>query len=172
MSNNIYIGLSEREDQPRVFLGGTCMESKWRDRLIPELKIDYFNPVVDDWNEEAQKKEKEAKETCSIMLFVITPRMTGAYSIHELTYYTTVHKDKTTVFMLMNEVYEDSDSYPKDNMPREWTQGQYRSFKSIVEDLKPYDNFVNLFDFDNHPNTYQEAIDVLAKYLNTKREEK
>jgi len=35
----------------RVFLGGTCNNSKWRDVLIPRLKIDYFNPVVDDWNE-------------------------------------------------------------------------------------------------------------------------
>jgi len=37
----------------RVFLGGTCNKSTWRQRLIKLLKIDYFNPVVDDWNEEA-----------------------------------------------------------------------------------------------------------------------
>lgn len=30
----------------RVFLGGTCNESTWRDELIKKLKIDYFNPVV------------------------------------------------------------------------------------------------------------------------------
>ena len=34
----------------KVFLGGTCNESKWRDDLIKLLKIDYFNPVVKDWN--------------------------------------------------------------------------------------------------------------------------
>ncbi len=33
----------------KVFLGGTCNESTWRDRLIKLLKINYFNPVVKDW---------------------------------------------------------------------------------------------------------------------------
>jgi len=40
-----------------VFLGGTCNGSKWRDILIPRLKISYFNPVVDNWTEEDYQKE-------------------------------------------------------------------------------------------------------------------
>jgi hypothetical protein len=32
----------------KVFLGGTCAETTWRDDLIPKLQIDYFNPVVED----------------------------------------------------------------------------------------------------------------------------
>lgn len=32
----------------KVFLGGTCNESTWRDKIIPELLIDYFNPIVED----------------------------------------------------------------------------------------------------------------------------
>lgn len=36
----------------KVFLGGTCNESTWREKLIPMLKIDYFNPVVKDWKSE------------------------------------------------------------------------------------------------------------------------
>ena len=39
----------------KVFLGGTCNESTWRNRIIPMLAIDYFNPVVDDWNEEEHR---------------------------------------------------------------------------------------------------------------------
>ena len=41
----------------KVFLGGTCNNSTWRDTLIPLLKIDYFNPVVDDWTPECQEQE-------------------------------------------------------------------------------------------------------------------
>ena len=37
----------------KVFLGGTCNGSKWRNELIPSLNVDYFDPVVEDWNEEA-----------------------------------------------------------------------------------------------------------------------
>lgn len=33
----------------KVFLGGTCNGSKWREELIPLLQVGYFNPVVDEW---------------------------------------------------------------------------------------------------------------------------
>lgn len=37
-----------------VFLGGTCASgTNWREKLIPKLDIEYFNPVVDDWDDEA-----------------------------------------------------------------------------------------------------------------------
>ena len=41
----------------KVFLGGTCNGSTWRDELIPMLNIDYFNPVVENWTSECQKEE-------------------------------------------------------------------------------------------------------------------
>lgn len=67
----------------RVFLGGTCNESTWRDELIPRLLIEYFNPVVDNWDETAYKRELMERETCDYCLYVITPKMTGVYSIAE-----------------------------------------------------------------------------------------
>ena len=67
----------------RVFLGGTCNESDWRERLIPMLAIDYFNPVVDDWTPECQAEELRQREDCDFCLYCITPRMTGVYSIAE-----------------------------------------------------------------------------------------
>ena len=42
----------------KVFLGGTCAETVWREKLISMLKIDYFNPVVPDWTEECMKQER------------------------------------------------------------------------------------------------------------------
>lgn len=65
----------------KVFLGGTCNGSPWRDRLIPLLTIDYFNPVVENWTAEAQAEELRQREECDIVLYVITPRMEGVYSI-------------------------------------------------------------------------------------------
>ena len=44
----------------RVFLGGTCAESTWRDYLISKLdksKIQYFNPVVENWTQECMDRE-------------------------------------------------------------------------------------------------------------------
>ena len=69
----------------KVFLGGTCNESTWRDELIPLLKVDYFNPVVEDWTPEDQEIEKVEKyEKCDIHLYVITSKMTGVFSIAEV----------------------------------------------------------------------------------------
>lgn len=67
----------------KVFLGGTCNGSAWRDILIPLLKIDYFNPVVPNWTPECQVEEVRQRETCDYCLYVITPKMTGVYSIAE-----------------------------------------------------------------------------------------
>lgn len=78
----------DKEDKPqRFFLGGTTAGSTWRDEVIQELekrKLEYFNPVVPDWNDEARKKEEEEKEKCDTMLFLITPEMQGVYSIAEI----------------------------------------------------------------------------------------
>lgn len=70
-----------------VFLGGTCSESTWRDELMTMLdsaKVDAFNPVVDDWNEEAQAREDFHKANDDFCLYVLTPEMTGIYSIFEV----------------------------------------------------------------------------------------
>ncbi len=67
----------------KVFLGGTCNESTWRDELIDMLKIDWYNPVVDDWTPECMAEEIRQRELCDYCLYVITPAMTGVYSIAE-----------------------------------------------------------------------------------------
>lgn len=68
----------------KVFLGGTCNNSTWREELIPLLSIDYFNPVVEDWTPECMEEELKQRELCDYCLYVITPKMTGVYSIAEV----------------------------------------------------------------------------------------
>ena len=70
----------------KVFLGGTCNESTWRNELIPLLEkagVEYFNPVVDDWTPECQEEEYCQKEICDIHLYLITKKMKGVFSIAE-----------------------------------------------------------------------------------------
>lgn len=68
----------------RIFLGGTCAGEDWRPGLIKQLKIGYFNPVVEDWNEEAQANEVREREECDYVLYMITPSIAGVYSIFEI----------------------------------------------------------------------------------------
>ena len=68
----------------KVALMGTCNESLWREALIQDLKIGYFNPVVKDWTPECMAEEIKQRKECDVCLYVITPRMTGTYSIAEV----------------------------------------------------------------------------------------
>lgn len=89
----------------RVFLGGTCNGSKWRDKIIPLLlarNYDYFNPVVDDWDDDAYNNELYEKNyNCTHILIVITPLMLGVYSIAEAVYYAIKFPEKT-IFCVLN----------------------------------------------------------------------
>lgn len=87
----------------KVFLGGTCNGSTWRDKLIPELEIDYFNPVVEHWNEEAQKREIKERETCDFVLYTLTPKMKGFYSVAEVVDDSNKRPDKTILCILSND---------------------------------------------------------------------
>jgi hypothetical protein len=81
----------------KVFLGGTCNNSTWRDELIPQLTVDYFNPVVEDWTPACMKREREEREQCDICLYVITPKMTGVYAIAELIDDSNKRPEKTVI---------------------------------------------------------------------------
>ena len=87
----------------KVFLGGTCGDSHWRDTLIPLLRIDYFNPVVDDWNEEAYERELFERETSDVCLYAITPKMTGLYSVAEVVDDSNKRPDKTIMVLLVED---------------------------------------------------------------------
>jgi len=84
----------------KVFLGGTCGESDWREKLIPMLDISYFNPIVDNWNEAAQKREIKEREDCDFCLYVLTPDMEGVYSIAEVVDDSNKRPEKTVLCIL------------------------------------------------------------------------
>jgi hypothetical protein len=86
----------------KVFLGGTCNGSDWRDQLTPLLTISYFNPILPSWNEEAFRRELIERETCDYCLYVITPEMDGVYSVAEVIDDSNKRPSKT-VFCVLSE---------------------------------------------------------------------
>jgi len=104
----------------KVFLGGTCNGSSWRDELIPfleEHKIKYFNPVVEDWTPECQAEEYRQKKDCDFHLYVITADMTGVFSIAEAV--DSAHlEDKQCLFQVILEGFD---------------KGQYKSLIATSE---------------------------------------
>lgn len=90
----------------QVFLGGTCNGSTWRDRMSYYLTsegLGYFNPVVTDWNEEAQQNELKARETCDYCLYAITPKKTGDYAIAEVIDDSNKRPEKTVLVLLRDD---------------------------------------------------------------------
>ncbi len=69
----------------KVYLGGTVNGSTWREYIVPKLEIDHFNPVVKVWDEAAYQQELYERRHCDFVLYVITPKMTGFYSLAEVT---------------------------------------------------------------------------------------
>lgn len=127
----------------KVFLGGTCNGSTWRNELIKKLKIDYFNPVVEDWDEKAQKREIYEREHCDFCLYVITPKMSGVYSIAEVIDDSNKRPDKT-IFCYLEADY-----------PDRFTEGQLKSMNMIVKMV------------ERNGAKFLPNLDYVATYLNS-----
>jgi len=105
----------------RIFLGGTCNDSTWRDRIERVVQVDMFNPVVDDWNEDCQAVEMHEKDhLCDIHLYVITSEMTGVFSIAEVI--DSVHNsNKKTILHVIPDGFDER---------------QLKSLKAVVDLVK------------------------------------
>ena len=91
----------------KVFLGGTCNGSKWRDTVKPQLKIEYFDPVCSgEWTQEAYLRELHERETADFVMYVLTPKLTGVYSVAEVVDDSNKRPEKTLFCFLENDDLE------------------------------------------------------------------
>lgn len=127
----------------KVFLGGTCNESTWREKLIPMLKIDYFNPVVKDWKPENMKGEIEQREICDFVLYVITKEMIGAYSIAEVVDDSNKRPNKT-IFCYLDEGFSVEQIKSLSQVRKMIESNGAKTFSSIKEIA----NYLNSFKKD------------------------
>lgn len=111
----------------KVFLGGTCNESMWREFVKARLECEYFDPVVDDWDEEAQKRERYEREHCDYVLYTITPRMKGVYSIAEVVDDSNKRPEKTILCIV------DTDTNPSGNGTINFDKAQMKSLEQVGE---------------------------------------
>jgi hypothetical protein len=140
-----------------IFLGGTVNNSNWRDYIMSELDniyVDYFNPVVEDWDETSQQLEIEKRESCDLVLYVITPKMTGVYSIAESVYDACMRPEKTIFCVLDND----------DN--NEWTEHQHKSLEMTKQLIKDCGAYVakDLDDVVNYINYLKSGLNNYLDY--------
>ena len=129
----------------KVFLGGTCNESKWRNYIMSSLQIKYFNPVVDDWTPECMQEEINQRNKCDFVLYVITPKMTGVYSIAEVIDDSNKQPNKT-IF-----------SYLTHDNELSFTKGQMKSLDAVGQMVK------------RNGGKYINSLKDVADYLNSQK---
>ena len=110
----------------KVFLGGTCNETTWRDEIIPYLEIQYFDPRVEDWTPDCMEEEIRQRNICDYVLYVITPKMSGVYSIAEVVDDSNKQPEKT-VFCILKNDNDDNDNIIS------FDKGQYKSLEQVAK---------------------------------------
>jgi hypothetical protein len=141
----------------KVFLGGTCNGSSWREELKKLLKIDYFDPVVPNWTQECYEEELRQREICDYCLYVITPRMHGVYSIAEVVDDSN-KRPKKTIFCLLT-----MDTNPELNLTSLLNTQKHIFFSN--EQLKSLDK-VGLM-VENNGGKYFDTLKDVADFLNS-----
>ncbi len=129
----------------KVFLGGTCSGWKWRDKLQPLLKCDFYNPIVKNWSEEDRLREVHEREISDYVLYGITNGIKGVYSIAEVVDDSNKRPEKT---LFLNLYKEDE---------RNFTTQMNRSLKAVENLLK--ENGVRCFC----------TIESVANFLNSEQ---
>lgn len=127
----------------KVFLGGTCSDSLWREEIKPLLKIDFFDPVCDgEWTQEAYLREIHERETSDFVMYVVTPKMGGVYSIAEVIDDSNKRPEKTLFCYLPTD---DGDVF---------TKAELKSLKAVAKMVmknggKVFDNLIEMVEYLN-----------------------
>jgi hypothetical protein len=120
----------------KVFLGGTCNGSLWRDELIKDLRIDHFHPCAEEWTPEMMEEEIKQRAECDFCLYVITPKMTGIYSIAEVEDYSNKPPGKT-IFCYQSsdedQVFSDAQIKSLEQTGKMITKNGAQFFKTFAE---------------------------------------
>lgn len=134
----------------KVFLGGTCNNSKWREYVKKNCNLECYDPVITgrEWSEQDRQNEIDARSTAQFVVYVITPLMTGVLSISEVTDDSNKRPEKT-VFCVLPDDYDE-----KTGVTVHFERGQQMSLEAVKNLVKNngatiVDNLVQLVDFLN-----------------------
>ena len=157
--------LRAMNEKPRVFLGGTVNGSTWREKMMDKLEVKFFNPVVKEWNEKAQKLELLERERCDYNIYIITPLLLGYYSLAEIID-DSFKKPGQTIYCFLN-----SDQATDDNHERKFTSDQITSLRKIGRAVelnggiwcKSLNEVITFFNSIQHQSNYYTAYTAILK---------
>jgi hypothetical protein len=127
----------------KVFLGGTCNDSLWRNEVTEKLKMHYYNPAGEDWTPEMMEEELKQRKECDFCLYVLTPKMEGFYSVAEVIDDSNKRPGKT-IFSFINK-----------DEGKTFSDVQIKSLKQVAKMVKEngaksFETLKEVIDFLNH----------------------
>ncbi|XP_076040076.1 NDT-like domain-containing protein raw [Oratosquilla oratoria] len=94
--------MSKSSPKYEVFLGGSCNPTTWRqDVAIPMLKnhgISFYNPQVSHWEEALVEREYQAKQSSSVLFFVLNSSTRNVAAMVEVGYMAGCRRKLVVVF--------------------------------------------------------------------------
>jgi hypothetical protein len=130
----------------RVFLGGTANGSKWREKLIPLLKVPFYNPVVPDWTPQDYENELHQRAVCAFLLYVLTPASKSMYSIAEVVDDSNKRPERT-IFCFLTE---------EENSESAYTPHELKALNAIGKLIKA------------NGSVWLKNLEEVAEYINSK----
>ncbi|CAF3742732.1 unnamed protein product [Rotaria socialis] len=148
--------LSKQQQQSEfeVFLGGSCNPTTWRcEQAIPYFQthsVSYYNPQVANWTPDLVEIEHNAKESASLLFFVIDHDTRSLAAIAEVCY---LVARKRTIIVIMNPMpndkYQTKFIQQKKNFNEKDNQADYENVCEARETLRLLLQIKNIPVFDN-----------------------
>ena len=135
-----------------VFLGGT-KDSNWRDDFIKKMhlknsRIKCYNPIVENWTTECIELENLVKQHSRYHVYVITPNMSGVYSIAELI--DSVHDHSKKVYF-----YIEQSDISNLSLVKIWSIPQRNSLNAVSNLVKQHGGKV--------ASSMEELVEMIAE---------
>lgn len=134
-----------QKTEHRVFLGGTVNGSTWREKLIPLLKVPFYNPVVPDWTPQDYENELHQRAVCAFLLYVLTPASKSLYSIAEVVDDSNKRPERTIFCFLL-----------EDDVAGEYTPHEVKALNAIGKLI------------ERNGAIWLRSIPEIADYINSK----
>ena len=165
----------KEKDIITIGLFGTCGNSQWRTRFIEHYKensIEYFNPVVPDWNSSYADIEAEHLVEDEIILFPVTDETFGTGSLAEVGFsITQALKSNNERFVVIYVAPKVSDKLREENAELAKESDRARSL-CLAHLRKQKHNYPNVFIVDSLEKMFQisnnlyEAMVLIKKSRN------
>lgn len=72
------------EKKVTVYLGGISLSNDWRELVIPQLQINYIDPLQFNEVDGLQEKVFNLKDECTLIFYLFRPGMNGFLCVPEL----------------------------------------------------------------------------------------